>query len=48
VREIALSHRADVTLATGAGGRGTLLRVTFPRASAAADSGNSGGRRVAA
>jgi len=47
VREIALSHRADVTLATGAGGRGTLLHVTFPPAPAAADCGNSGVRRVA-
>jgi len=47
VREIALSHRADVTLATGAGGRGTLLHVTFPPASAAADCGNSDVRRVA-
>jgi len=32
VREIALSHRAEVTLAVGAGGRGTLARVAFPRA----------------
>jgi len=32
VREIALSHRAEVTLAAGAGGRGTLARVAFPRA----------------
>jgi two-component system sensor histidine kinase TctE len=30
VREIALSHHADVALATGAGGQGTVLRVTFP------------------
>jgi two-component system sensor histidine kinase TctE len=29
VREIALTHRAEVRL--GAGGRGTLARVTFPR-----------------
>ena len=32
VREIALSHRADVTLAAGAGGQGTIARVAFPRA----------------
>jgi len=32
VREIALSHRAEVTLAAGAGGHGTVARVTFPRA----------------
>ena len=32
VREIALSHRAGVTLAAGAGGQGTVARVTFPRA----------------
>jgi len=32
VREIALSHRAEITLAAGAGGRGTLARVAFPRA----------------
>jgi len=32
VREIALSHRAEVTLAAGADGQGTLVRVTFPRA----------------
>jgi two-component system sensor histidine kinase TctE len=32
VREIAASHRAEVTLATGAEGRGTLVRVSFPRA----------------
>ena len=32
VREIALSHRAEVTLAAGAGGRGTVARVAFPRA----------------
>jgi two-component system sensor histidine kinase TctE len=31
VREIALSHRAGVTLAAGAGGKGTAVRVTFPR-----------------
>ena len=31
VREIALSHRAQVTLAAAAGGQGTLVRVTFPR-----------------
>ena len=32
VREIALSHRAKVTLAAGAGGQGTVARVAFPRA----------------
>ncbi|MGH8700737.1 MAG: sensor histidine kinase, partial [Burkholderiales bacterium] len=32
VREIALSHGADVTLGAGAGGQGTLVRVAFPRA----------------
>ena len=32
VREIALSHRAEVTLATGADGAGTMARVTFSRA----------------
>jgi len=32
VREIALSHRAEVTLAAGAGGKGTVARVVFPRA----------------
>jgi len=32
VREIALSHRGEVTLAEGAGGRGTVVRVAFPRA----------------
>ena len=32
VREIAASHRAEVTLAPGADGRGTLVRVSFPRA----------------
>lgn len=32
VREIALSHRAQVTLGAGAGGRGTVARVVFPRA----------------
>ena len=32
VRDIALSHGAEVTLADGAGGRGTLVRVVFPRA----------------
>ena len=32
VREIASSHRAEVTLAAGAGGQGTLVRVSFPRA----------------
>ena len=31
VREIAASHHAEVTLATGAGDRGTLVRVAFPR-----------------
>jgi two-component system sensor histidine kinase TctE len=32
VREIALSHRAEVTLADGASGRGTVVRIAFPRA----------------
>jgi len=32
VREIASSHRAEVALEPGAGGRGTVVRVTFPRA----------------
>jgi len=32
VREIALSHHAEVTLSTGAGGRGTVARIAFPRA----------------
>jgi two-component system sensor histidine kinase TctE len=32
VREIALSHHAEVTLAAGAGGQGTVARVAFPRA----------------
>ncbi|MGH8634301.1 MAG: sensor histidine kinase, partial [Burkholderiales bacterium] len=32
VREIALSHGAEVTLGAGAGGQGTLVRVAFPRA----------------
>jgi len=32
VREIALSHGAEVGLADGASGRGTVVRVTFPRA----------------
>ncbi len=32
VREIALSHRAGVELAAGAGGKGTVVRVVFPRA----------------
>ncbi|MGH8621392.1 MAG: sensor histidine kinase, partial [Burkholderiales bacterium] len=32
VREIASSHRAEVTLEAGAGGQGTVVRVTFPRA----------------
>ena len=32
VREIALSHHAQVRLANGADGKGTLVRVTFPRA----------------
>ena len=32
VREIALSHRAEVTLTAGAGGKGTVARVVFPRA----------------
>jgi two-component system sensor histidine kinase TctE len=31
VREIALSHGAEVTLADAASGRGTLVRVSFPR-----------------
>jgi len=39
VREIALGHRADVALATGAGGQGTVLRVTFPPAVGGAASG---------
>jgi two-component system sensor histidine kinase TctE len=32
VREIALSHNGEVMLADGAGGRGTVVRVAFPRA----------------
>jgi two-component system, OmpR family, sensor histidine kinase TctE len=32
VREIAASHRAEVTLAPGADGRGIIVRVSFPRA----------------
>lgn len=32
VREIASSHRGEVALESGAGGRGTVVRVTFPRA----------------
>jgi two-component system sensor histidine kinase TctE len=32
VREIAASHNAKVVLAPGAGGQGTVVRVTFPRA----------------
>jgi two-component system sensor histidine kinase TctE len=32
VREIALGHRAEVSLAVGAGGHGTVARVAFPRA----------------
>ncbi|MGH7338724.1 MAG: sensor histidine kinase, partial [Myxococcota bacterium] len=32
VREIALSHGGGVTLADGAGGLGTVVRVAFPRA----------------
>jgi two-component system sensor histidine kinase TctE len=32
VREIALGHRAEVSLAAGAGGQGTVARVAFPRA----------------
>jgi two-component system sensor histidine kinase TctE len=32
VSEIAASHRAEVTLAPGADGRGTVVRVAFPRA----------------
>jgi two-component system sensor histidine kinase TctE len=31
VREIALSHGAEVALEGGPGGRGTVVRVTFPR-----------------
>jgi len=45
VREIALTHRADVVLATAAGGQGTVVRVTFP---AAAEGGTAGVRRAAA
>ncbi len=48
VREIALSHHADVALATAAGGQGTVLRVTFPPASATADGRAPGVLRVAA
>jgi two-component system, OmpR family, sensor histidine kinase TctE len=33
VREIAQSHRAEVSLTEGAGGRGTVVQVAFPRAS---------------
>lgn len=43
VREIALSHRADIVLAAGARGQGTLLRITFPPAA-----GGAGALRVAA
>jgi two-component system sensor histidine kinase TctE len=32
VREIAASHHAEVTLGAGAGGRGTAVRIAFPRA----------------
>jgi two-component system, OmpR family, sensor histidine kinase TctE len=32
VRDIASSHGAEVMLADGAGGRGTVVRVSFPRA----------------
>ena len=32
VRDIAMSHGAEVALADGAGGRGTVVRVSFPRA----------------
>jgi two-component system sensor histidine kinase TctE len=32
-REIALRHRAEITLDDGAGGRGTVVRVRFPGAS---------------
>ena len=32
VREIVMSHHAEVTLAAGAGGQGTVARVAFPRA----------------
>jgi two-component system sensor histidine kinase TctE len=32
VRDIAQSHSAEVTLGSGAGGRGTVVRVSFPRA----------------
>ena len=45
VREIALTHRADVVLTTAADGQGTVVRVTFP---AAAEDGPAGVRRVAA
>jgi two-component system sensor histidine kinase TctE len=30
-REIALRHRAEITLEAGAGGTGTVIRVRFPR-----------------
>jgi two-component system sensor histidine kinase TctE len=32
VREIAVSHGAEIRLEAGAGGRGTVVRVAFPRA----------------
>jgi two-component system sensor histidine kinase TctE len=32
VREIALSHRGEARLSSGAGGAGTLVSITFPRA----------------
>lgn len=35
VREIALGHRAEITLAGGAGGAGTVVDVAFPRANVA-------------
>lgn len=35
VREIALGHQAEITLAGGAGGAGTVVDVTFPRANMA-------------
>lgn len=34
VREIALRHRADITLTAGADGKGTIVRVRFPRVQA--------------
>jgi two-component system sensor histidine kinase TctE len=32
-REIALRHRAEITLGPGAGGKGTVVRARFPPAS---------------